>query len=204
MITLKFFNRVFFFCTLIYISTTCFAQIGKSNTKTLIVESVYQIKITTFEKPLTMSNKTESKTSFVNCELESPEDAVFAYFDAMRSADVKRANLCWSQESLLQLQARDNENKRDDEYWRQRWLRTYATGFELVALKRAEYGAFTIVQVQIKDSLGKTVKDDFALERVGKYWKLTQKLAADPVLQYWDSEKTRVQVAPQSWMPLSK
>lgn len=198
------FTKSFAAVSLLGIFTFVLAQENSTRFKTLIVESVYQIKITTFEKPLVMPNKTESKTGFTICELEAPEDAVFAYFDAMRSADVKRSNLCWTQESLLQLQARDSDSKRDEEYWRQRWLRTYATGFELVALKRAEYGAFTIVQVQIKDSLGKTVKDDFALERVGKYWKLTQKLAADPVLQYWDSEKTRVQVAPQSWMPLSK
>jgi hypothetical protein len=200
----KKFRSLFLSFPLLLLAMEVFSQSQSTVLKMLIVESIYQIKIINFEKPLAMPSKLESKTGYLNCELDSPEETVFAYFDAMRSADVKRSNLCWTQESLLQLQARDRDSKRDEEYWRQRWLRTYATGFELVALKRAEYGAFTIVQVQIKDSLGKTVKDDFALERIGKYWKLTQKLAADPVLQYWDSEKTRVQVAPQSWMPLSK
>lgn len=177
-------------------------QISSPRLKTLIVESVYQLKITTFNPPAI--SKVDTKTGYATCESETAEDAVFTYFDAMRAADVKKANQCWTADALQQLQERDRKNGRNDDYWRQRWLSTYAKGFDLVALKRAEYGAFNIVQVQIRDPQGKTVKDDFALERVGKHWKLTQKLASDPVLQYWDTDKTRVQVAPQTWEPRSQ
>lgn len=168
--------------------------------KTLIVESVYPLKIFSLSTPLQLPVKGQSRPSFLNCISDTPEEVVLAYFDAMRAADIKRSNQCWAPDSLRQLQERDRQSGQDDEYWRQRWLKTYATNsFELSVIKRVEYGVFTIIQVQIIDSQGKTVKDDFALERTGTNWKLTQRLAADPVLQYWDSNKTRVQVAPQSW-----
>lgn len=189
------------FLTSVFV-TNCvlvFAQDGQPRFKTLIVESVYQLKISTFVPPLRAPAKFDLKPGYLKCDFEVAEEAVFAYFDAMRATDVERANQCWTADSLRQLQDRDRQSGRNNDYWKQRWSRTYATGFDLTVLKRAEYGPFNIVQVQIRDSQGKAVKDDFPLEQVGKYWKLTQKLAADPVLQYWDSDKTRVQVAPQTW-----
>lgn len=172
--------------------------------KTLIVENIYPLKITTFFKPFQLLSKGESKPSFQTCLSEFPEEVVLAYYDAMRMADVKRSNQCWAPDSLRQMQDRDRQSGLDDAHWRQLWQKNYANDFSLSVVKQVEYGQFIIVQVNIKDQNGKITKDDFALERIGKLWKLTQKLAADPVLQYWDSDKTRVQVAPQSWLPLSK
>ena len=172
--------------------------------KTLIVENIYPIKITTFSKLVQLPPKGESKPSFETCLSEFPEEVVLAYYDAMRMADVKRSNQCWAPDSLRQMQERDRQSGLDDAHWRQLWQKNYAKDFSLTVVKQVEYGQFIIVQINIKDQNGKITKDDFALERIGKLWKLTQKLAADPVLQYWDSDKTRVQVPPQSWMPLSK
>lgn len=191
--------------SLLFAPTLTFAQESSTRLKTLIVESVYVVKITTLSQPIKQPANSQLRPSFTSCSSESPEEIVLAYFDALRSADVKRSNLCWAPDSLRQLQERDRASGRDEEYWKQRWLKTYAvSGFDLSVIKRAEYGVFTIIQVQIKDAQGKTMKDDFALERIGSSWKLTQRLAADPVLQYWDSDKTRVQVAPQSWEPKAK
>lgn len=190
---------------LVIIHSVAATQTNQVKFKTLIVESVYQIKIFELSPSIKLPAKGEPRPSFTTCASDSPEEIVLAYFDAMRSADVRRSNLCWAPESLRQLQERDRASGRDEEYWKQRWLKTYAANsFDLSVIKRVEYGAFTIIQVQIKDAQGKTMKDDFGLERIGASWKLTQRLAADPVLQYWDTDKTRVQVAPQSWEPKAK
>ena len=197
-------HQSFIFC-LLALAIPVPSLANSERIKTLIVESIYQIKILDLTKPIDLPKKGETKPSFQSCTSESPEEIVLAYFDAMRMADVKRSNLCWAPDSLRQLQERDSQSGRNEEYWRQSWLKTYAANtFDLSVIKRAEYGAFMIVQVLIKDTNGKTMKDDFALERIGTGWKLTQRLAADPVLQYWDSDKTRVQVAPQSWEPKAK
>lgn len=99
-----------FFLLFMCFGVESYAQ--KIQIKTLIVESVYQIKIYELSSPVKLPIKGESRPSFATCSSESPEEIVLAYFDAMRMADVKRSNLCWAPDSLRQLQERDHQSGR--------------------------------------------------------------------------------------------
>jgi hypothetical protein len=177
---------------------------GSVSHKTLSVEHVYLLKIVTYN--LSVGVTAGERMREGTCAKESAEDTVRAYFEALRQVDVARSKDCWTRGSIVEMEQRDRERSRDDSYWGDRWRKTYAMGFDLAITKRGEYGKYVFIEYRVTDNLpAKNVaKDSFALEKVEGKWRLTQALAADPILQYWNSDQSRVQVTPSSWSPLLK
>ena len=177
---------------------------GSISHKTLSVEHVYLLKIVTYDS--TTGATSAERLGSGGCAKELAEDTVRAYFDALRQVDVARSKDCWTSASILEMEQRDRERSRDDSYWRDRWRKTYAMGFDLVITKRGEYGKYVFVEYRLTDNLpAKNVaKDSFALEKIEGKWRLTQALAVDPILQYWNSDQSRVQVTPSSWSPITR
>jgi len=178
--------------------TNVVAQIGPASPaapalyKNMIVETVYPLKVQQYSpnKKLVLLAD-QAKASYSH-----PEETLQAHFSAMAELNFEWFLTTWDSQSANQITKKNRELNRDSSYWTGLWKKMLA-GRDVELTHWVNYGRYVLIAYRIKamNATEKEFSDTVALTKEGNYWKLTQELANDPILTYWNAPSGRVQRA---------
>jgi hypothetical protein len=163
--------------------------------KILIVETAYPYKLSKYAPPMTIAFVREKAA----ISYETPEDALISFFSSMNAKDFQWNSETWTDTSLRGMEARDLATKTSPDDWVAGWEKSYV-GRQIELVSRIEYAKYVLIEYRMlpRSPNEKVFEDTLALTQENGRWKLTQELAADPMLTYWKTPNNRVQVAPNS------
>ena len=184
-------------------SQICFAQgvknaekapieLGNSEIKQLIVETLYLFKVQEYKRPLKLRSIKKGEASY-----KTPEEALEAHFSSLYAGDFTWNGQTWTVDSLKELTANDVRTNKTPDYWVSRWKKEFANNFVQLT-HRLEYGKYVLIayEIRLQSRDVKVLEDTLALTKENGYWKLTQAIAQDPVLAHWKNPEKRVRLAP--------
>jgi hypothetical protein len=161
--------------------------------KSLIVEQVLVYKISTYTPPVILDLSLTSKL----VSFESPEEAVKAHFSAMVQKNFPAFMETWTKESQVLISKRNLDLNRSEVFLINAWGKALA-GQTIELTSKVEYDKYIIIGYRMipDHKEDKIFEDSVALVKQNNQWKLTQELAADPILMYWHNPIGRVQIVP--------
>jgi hypothetical protein len=166
-------------------------------TKTLVVEQLHVFRLAKYSPPYLLRLDVKSGAP----SFATPEDAVLAHFRAMKQRDFSKFMTTWTKDSQAFMRKRDEERGRAEAFWVSAWEK--ALERQKVELSSwLQYGKYILIEYRMsrEDGPGTVFEDTVALTRENGEWKLTQELAADPILANWNAPTGRIQIlsdAPQ-------
>lgn len=170
---------------------------GPPTFKTLIVETVHPYSLTTLQpaQPVALV-KSRAAASF-----SAPEHTLAAHFSAMVTHDFDWFLSTWSAEAQPLVTRREKASGKTREATFASWDRMLK-GREIKLLSWIVYGKYVLIDygIFVNGQAEPVFSDTVALKPEGGGWKLTQELAADPILLGWKAPNGRLQVAPESLM----
>jgi hypothetical protein len=157
--------------------------------KQLVVEYVYSFRELEFERPVQLTPlKSSSQASYV-----SPELAVLSHFSAMYAKDYQWFQNTWSRESQKLNSESDKKQNHTPQFWTDLWVKVL-TDKRVELTHRIETGKYVLIIYRLVPTSGgpATFEDSLALTNEDGRWVLTQELANDPLLTYWNAPELRV------------
>src|SRR5215216_4317854 len=157
--------------------------------KELVIEYVYSFREFEYDPPIQLK-PFKSSTEASNA---SPEAAVMSHFSAMYAKDYQWFQSTWSKESQKLNEEHDKKQDRTPEFWLNLWDKVLsAKRVELT--HRIESGKYVLIRYRLVPISGgpATFEDLLALTIENGRWILTQELASDPLLRYWNAKELRI------------
>ncbi len=167
--------------------------LGTPAYRALTVEMVYTYSVTPYAPALRVVPVEPALASYA-----TPEDALIANLSSLAAANFAWNNQTWTVPSVQEMEKRDKEQGETAAKWEARWKTLYV-GKRFELLNRIDYSKYVLIEYRVTAQAGGApIVDTASLVKEGGLWKLTQELAADPILVHWNSPQRRVQVAPAS------
>jgi len=169
------------------------ATLGGRGYRSLTVEMTYVYSVTPYSPAYAVKLVDQKGASYA-----TPEDALIANLSSLAATNFAWNNQTWTAASVRDMEQRDRADGTTPRDWETRWKTLYA-GKRFDLLNRIDYGRYVLIEYRVSGAPGgKPMVDTAALAKDGQQWKVTQELAADPILQHWNSPQRRVQMAPNS------
>lgn len=171
---------------------------GPGSVKALVVEQTYLLTVYKLNSPMRLSID-----SYPDESLRSsyPYAALQEQFAAMKAGDYARFLRTWTDASQKQMEERNLRMGKSNAFWIDTWKKSLQ-GVTLELRNVVVYSRFQLLEFAMLNSSGvELAKDTVAFVRDGSRWSMTQELANDPVLIYWNHPQGRVQIPPTSMIP---
>ena len=165
-------------------------KVSSEVTKQLIVETIYTYRVMKYEQPVTINLLTKEDQS----SYSTPEDAVAAHFSAMYAGNHDWFMNSWTKDSQIKMRERDISLRRTPEFWLDTWKKILPVK-TVQLVTRIESGSYVFIEYQLvsRETNQPTFHDTLALKDEDGKWRITQELAADPVLAAWNAPVPRIQ-----------
>jgi hypothetical protein len=157
--------------------------------KELVIEYVYSFREVEFDPPIQIKPfKSSTEASY-----DSPEAAVMSHFSAMYAKDYQWFQRTWSKESQKLNEEDDRKKERTSEFWLNLWDKVLS-GKRVELTHRIESGKYVLINYRLIPISGgpATFEDLLALTTENGRWVLTQELASDPLLRYWNTKELKI------------
>jgi hypothetical protein len=155
--------------------------------KSLVVEMVISYVVEKIDVPV----RTASPAAF-----QTPEQAVEAHFSAMWAGDWNAFLLTWDSAARAVFTEDVNAKRRDVPAVQEQWRRSLG-GAQVRLINRIKFNDFVLLEYRLeRPGLATPLTDTVALKKTGDGWKLTQDLAAHPILASWNAPSSRVRLSP--------
>ena len=199
--SLKFISRFKqLYCPLVLIACICqlaLAQrdVPKSEFKTkpprdkqLVIEYVYSFREIEFERPVQLTPISAAQALYT-----SPEMAILSHFSAMYAKDYQWFQTTWSKEAQRLNEESNKKENHTPQFWIDLWGKVLADK-RVEITHRIETGKYVLIRYRLVPKSGgpATFEDLVAFTNEDGRWVLTQELASDPLMTYWNAPDLRI------------
>jgi hypothetical protein len=143
--------------------------------RSFIVEYVYDYAYSTYRPEVQLP-----VVSPLQAKRDNPEDALIAFFSAMRTGDYEAFLKCWDDATQATLRAQAKDKNQGAAYWQNIWKQMFGNKQVLLA-DRMETNGYVILDTRFSTPAGSAAFPNI-FKLVGQQWLATNDLSADPLI----------------------
>ena len=140
-----------------------------------VMEYVYEYAMSTYSPEVALP-----VVSPVQAKRDTPEDALIAFFSAMRSGNYAGWLDCWAEDDRKKLLQEAKDLKYDEGFWKKIWAQALGQVKTVTLVDRVETEHYVILDVRLSGQ--STTVIPTALKFKDSNWYVTNELSANPML----------------------